>query len=118
MKRPTQLERARELVRDVESGVTAPLRRSDLLHAARKIDDLVAGEPPDALVHVPVATLKAYREGARLALLDELEAGGHVVLGVDGKLLQVVCPHDWRPAETVAGMVLCPKCGAAQSRAA
>jgi hypothetical protein len=75
----TKLERARELVRDVETGVTAPLRKSDLRHAAQKVDALLDGHAPDELVHVPVATLRTYREAVRDELVEELKAQGRLL---------------------------------------
>lgn len=77
--KPTQIERARELVRDVESGVSAPLRKSDLRDAARKVDALLDGHAPDELVHVPVALLRNYREGVRLERDEELDADGRLL---------------------------------------
>lgn len=64
------------LVRELDSGVTAPLRKSDMRHAAREISDLCTEQAPDAIVHVPVATLRLHEETTRSKLLEELVAAG------------------------------------------
>lgn len=64
------------IVRELDSGVTAKLRDSDLRHAARSIADLCEGEHPDAVVHVPVKTLRLHEAAARTKLLEQLAEAG------------------------------------------
>ena len=75
------------IVRDADS-TTPALRASDLRHAARRVDTLLAEHSGEELVHVEVEILRRYREGVRLELLGELDEAGRL-LPDDGPLKRV-----------------------------
>ena len=66
------------MVREPDS-TTPALRASDFVHAAKRVDTLLAEHSGQELVHVEVELLRRYREGVRMELLGELEDAGRLL---------------------------------------
>lgn len=99
--------KTQDSIRDLNAGTTAALRDSDVRHAGRLVDNLIAENSLDVEANVPVGVLLHYREHVRQQLLGELEEQGRL-LPADTQTLPT--GHSYH-ATKVFGCVACRTLG-------
>jgi hypothetical protein len=91
-------------VRDVDDGVSASIRQSEIDLTPAAIDLLVAESAPDLDVTMPVAALRRWAEHQRAELLTELEGAGRLKRG-RGRKPRPISAGKWNSQHAVGTRV-------------